>query len=71
MGAENSVNSCDLQVLVQKAAEPISSQRLNGRSGGRGSAASGRVLLQRSVRTVGVVVHGVLPQHYCEGGAVR
>jgi hypothetical protein len=24
------------------------------------------VLLQRSVRTVGVVVHGVLPQHYCE-----
>ena len=63
MGAENSVNSCDLQVLVHEASEPISSQRLNGRSGGRGSATSGRVLLQRSVRTVGVVVLDELAQH--------
>ena len=33
-GAENSVTSCDLQILVDQATEPVSSQRPNGRSHG-------------------------------------
>jgi len=52
--AENSVTSCDLQVLVIEAAESISSQRPNSRSGARGSAAVRRELTKRSVWTVGV-----------------
>jgi hypothetical protein len=33
VGAENSVTSCDLEILVYETSESISSQRLNGRSG--------------------------------------
>ena len=45
VGAENSVTSCDLQILVYEASESISSQGPNGRSGWQGSAA-GRVLIK-------------------------
>jgi len=62
VGAENPVTSCDLHILVQKASEPVSSQRPDGRAGGRGSAACGRELTERSVRAVGVVVLEVLVQ---------
>ena len=63
MGAENSVTLCDLQVFVYEATEPVSSQRPDGRSGGPIGAASGRLLMERSVRTVGVVMLDVLAQH--------
>jgi hypothetical protein len=63
VGAENSVTSCDLQILVYETTEAISSQRPNGRPGGRGSVACGRVLMERSVRAVGVVVLDVFLQH--------
>jgi hypothetical protein len=46
VGAENPVTSCDLQVLVNEAAEAVSSQWSDGRAGGRGSAACGRVLIE-------------------------
>ena len=49
MGAENPVTSCDLHILVDEAAEPVSSQRPDGRSGAWGSGAGGRALMQRSV----------------------
>jgi hypothetical protein len=52
-----------LQILVYETTEAISSQRPNGRCGGRGSAACGRVLMERSVRAVGVVVLEVFLQH--------
>jgi hypothetical protein len=63
VGAENSVTSCDLQILVYETTEAISSQRPNGRCGVRGSAACGRVLMERSVRAVRVVVLDVFLQH--------
>ena len=63
VGAENPATSPDLQILVYEAAEAISSQRPDGRSGGRGSAAYGRMLGECSVRSVGVVVLEVLLQH--------
>jgi hypothetical protein len=66
VGAENSVTSRDRQVLVNETAEAISSQRSDRRAGGRGSAACGRVLTERSVRAVGVVVLEVLLQHQSE-----
>jgi hypothetical protein len=66
VGAENSVTSCDLNVLVYQATEAVSSQWPNGPSGRRGSAACGRVLIARSVRAVGVVVLEILLQHYRE-----
>jgi len=46
VGAENPVTSCDLQVLVNETAESVSSQWSDGRSGGRGSAACGRMLIE-------------------------
>ena len=46
VSAENAVTSHHLQILVQKAAEPVSSQWPDGRAGGRGSAACGRVLIE-------------------------
>jgi hypothetical protein len=46
VGAENSVTSRDLHVFVYEAAEPISSQRPNGRLGGRRSAARRRELME-------------------------
>jgi len=63
VSAENPVTACDLHVLVQKATEPVSSQRPDGRSGVPIGAASGRLLMERSVRTVGVVMLDVLAQH--------
>jgi hypothetical protein len=56
VGAENPVTSRDLQILVYEAAEPISTQRSDRRAGAWGSGVGGRALMQRSVRTVGVVV---------------
>jgi hypothetical protein len=41
VGAGNSVTSRDLQILVQEAAEAVSSQRPDCRAGGRRSAACG------------------------------
>ena len=63
VGAENSVTLGDLQVFVYEATEPVSSQRPDGRSGVPIGAASGRLLMERSVRTVGVVksVRGAVP----------
>jgi hypothetical protein len=46
VGAENTDTSCDLQILVYQAAEPVASQGPDGRAGGRGSAACGRVLIE-------------------------
>ena len=40
-GAENSVRSCDLHVLVDKTAKPVSSQRADGRAGSLQSAQQG------------------------------
>src|SRR6185312_8128819 len=45
VGAENTVTSCDLHVLVYQAAESISSQRPECSSGRRGSGACGRLLI--------------------------
>ena len=63
MGAENPVMSCDLDVLVYEAAESISSQRAECRSGRWGSGACGRLLTQRPVRAMSVVksVRGAVP----------
>ena len=63
VGAENSVTSCDLYILMNEAAEPIPSQWPNGRAGARGSATRGRVLVKRSVRVVSVEMVDVLAQH--------
>lgn len=46
VGAENPVTSRDLHVFVYEAAEAISSQRPNGRLGGRRSAARRRELME-------------------------
>jgi hypothetical protein len=66
VGAQNSVTLCDLQVFLYEAAEPVSSQRPDGRSGGPMSAACGPLLTERSVRTLGVVMLDVLAQHHRE-----
>ena len=60
VGAENPVTSRDLHILVDETAEPVASQRPDDRSGGWRSTARGRALIQRSVRTVGVVMPDVL-----------
>ena len=59
-GAENAVTSCDLHVLVHETAEPVASEGLDRCAGGRGSGPCGRVLIERSVWTVRVVVLEVL-----------
>ena len=46
VGAENSVTSRDLHVLVYQAAEAVSSQWPDDLVGGRGSVACGRVLVE-------------------------
>ena len=51
---------------MDETAEAVSSQWSDGRAGGRGSAACGRMLVERSVRAVRVVVLGVLLQGYRE-----
>jgi hypothetical protein len=66
VGAENSVASCDLHVLVDEATEPVSSDRPDGCLGVWGSAARGRALMQRSVRSVRVVVLCIFAQHDVE-----
>ena len=63
MGAENPVTACDLPVLVYETAESISSQWSECRSGRWGSGACGRLLMQRPVRAMSVVVLDVLLQH--------
>ena len=63
MGAENPVASRDLHILVYEATEAISSQGPDGRFGARGSAACLRLLTERPVRAMGVVVLEVLLQH--------
>ena len=63
VGAENAVTSCGLHILVYQAAESISSQRPDCSSGRRGSGACGRLLMQRPVRAMSVVVLDVLLQH--------
>src|SRR5215212_3939998 len=63
VGAENTVTSCDLHVLVYETAESISAQGLECSTGRWGSGACGRLLMQRSVWAVGVVVLDELVQH--------
>jgi hypothetical protein len=46
VGAENPAMSRDLHVLVEKAAEPISSEHVDGRAGWSCGVARRRVLLQ-------------------------
>jgi hypothetical protein len=61
VGAEYCVTSCDLGVFVDKAAEPVSPQNPDTCAcGGRTLASGGRVLVQRPVRPMGVVMVGVL-----------
>jgi hypothetical protein len=60
VGAENSVTSRDLQILVYETAESISSQRPDGCAGGRGSGACRRLLIQRPMWAMSVVVLEVL-----------
>ena len=60
VGAENRVTLCDMQVLVDEAAEPVSSEHAGGRPRTWRGAASGRALIQGSVRSVRVEVPDVL-----------
>jgi hypothetical protein len=46
VGAENSDASCDVQVLMDEAAEAIASQRPDGRAGAWGSGPGGRLLVE-------------------------
>ena len=63
VGAENSVNSCDLRVFVDQAAEPIPPKDPGACAESRWMhAPGGRVLPQRPVRPVAVVVIGVLAE---------
>ena len=63
VGAENWVTSRDLHILMNEAAEPVPAHWPDSRAGARGSAACGRVLMERSVRAVSVVksVRGAVP----------
>ena len=62
-GAEYSVTSRDLGVFMDQAAEPVSPQYPHIRAYCRRTrASSGRILLQRPVRTMGVVMICVLAQ---------
>jgi hypothetical protein len=60
VGAENPVTSCDVRVLVEEAAEPVSPEDVDGGAGGSRGVAHGRALMHGSVRAVGVVVLRVL-----------
>jgi hypothetical protein len=66
VGAENSVTSRDLHVLVYETTEAISPRRPNGRVEQWASAACGRMLAETSVRAVSVVILGELLQHQRE-----
>ena len=41
VGAENPVTSCDVHVLVEEAAEPVSPEDVDGGAGGRGVSPMG------------------------------
>ena len=61
MGAENYVISCDLGIFVDQATEPVAPQHMDTRTFLRVNRfARRRILVQRSVWPVGVVVIGVL-----------
>jgi hypothetical protein len=66
VGAENRVTSCDMQVLVDEAAEPVSSEHAVGRPRTRRGAACGRALIEGSVRSVRVEVPDVRPHNDVE-----
>src|SRR4051794_35874351 len=66
VGAEKQVTSRDVHVLVYEAAEPVSTQRSDGRARAWGSGAGGLALMQRSVRAVRVVVLDELAQQEAE-----
>ena len=71
VGAEYCVTSCDLGVFVDEAAEPVPSENAHIRRGcGCIGTSGGRVLVQRPVRPVVVVVIDVLAEDQ-PGGAVR
>jgi hypothetical protein len=58
--AENRVTSCDLQLLVDDAAEPVSSEHADACPRTRLCAACGRALVQGSVRSVRVEMLHIL-----------
>ncbi len=63
VGAENPVTLRDLGIFTDHAAEPVPAQDPDASARiGRMRASGGRPLSQRPVRTVGVVVVGVLAQ---------
>jgi len=63
VGAEYCVTSCDLGIFVDQAAEPVPPQNPDTCACcGRVLASGGRVLVQRPVRPVAVVVIGVLAE---------
>jgi hypothetical protein len=66
VSAENRVTSCDLQVLVDDAAEPVSSEHADARPRTRLCAACGRALVQGSVRSVRVEMLHILAQYAVE-----
>src|SRR5215212_6405439 len=66
VGAENWVTSCDLQVFVDEAAEPVPSEHANARPGTWRGVGGGWALVQGSVRAVGVEVLHILAQHDVE-----
>jgi hypothetical protein len=67
VGAEYCVTSCDLGVFVDQAAEAVAPQNPDTcASYGRILASGGRVLVQRPVRPVGVVVIGALAEDQLE-----
>jgi hypothetical protein len=66
VGAENCVTSCELQVFVDEAAEPVPSEHADGRPGTCWGVGCGRVLVQGSVRSVRVEVLHILAQDVVE-----
>jgi hypothetical protein len=64
VGAEYCVTSCGLGVFVDQAAEPAPPQNLDTCACcGRVRASGGRILVQRPVGAVGVVVIGVFAEN--------
>jgi hypothetical protein len=63
VSAEYCVTLCDLGVFVDQAAEPVPPQNPDTRAcGGRTLASGGRVLVQRPVRPMSVVMVGILAE---------
>ena len=61
VGAENGVTSCDLRIFMDRAAEPVAAENPDVcPESGLMRAPGRRTLLQRPVRTVGVIVIDVL-----------